>query len=231
MFTLNDLPSDVQSTVNCCFNDHMTDRDSVTSHSTSSFLSSYTKIQLDDVIAFESPTTDDADNVIAPGFASLMADYNPNFLNDFVLQGVAKTPDQIADDVIDDLKDTSLIETCQGVRVQEACCIVANTDNWLVVFKSSNHFINWSRDRSVKISSSKRMDSNRPSLPIISSKLVHNLLLQVANMYQMKFNPQFVSFQPTFICPCLDSFFVVYAASRKRLAGFSDEKWNSGPVC
>jgi len=133
----------------------------------------FKEISMDDIMPFEGETPDDDDDDVSStydAYSSLMTGYNNFFSNDFVLQGVAKTGEQTKLDIIKDLKNFNGSSVLDDVVV-ESKCILADTDTW-----------------TVKLFSSKKLDDE---MPCINSKMVQNLLLQVANMHSMNIQSSF----------------------------------------
>uniref|UniRef100_H2YCU4 UDENN FNIP1/2-type domain-containing protein n=1 Tax=Ciona savignyi TaxID=51511 RepID=H2YCU4_CIOSA len=107
------------------------------------------------------------------GFQSLMADYNGEYLNDFVLHGSCDHPDT-HQRILDDLDHMTKIPPLDE-PVAEAVCVLANTEDWTVGVYSSH-----------------RLRSNRPpSIPALTSKLVGAILQRIAQMYNHKMSAQF----------------------------------------
>nr|CAB3246656.1 folliculin-interacting protein 2-like [Phallusia mammillata] len=132
-----------------------------------------------DLVAKEIPVSDmkslpksSSVNQFSPEWDSLMADFNAEYLNDFVLHGVPNQPDlpsKILKDLHHTVRNPPLDEP-----VSEAVCIHADVDSC-----------------TVKVYSSQRLHSDKPSLTALTSKLVSNIVQQVAHMSAMKVSPQF----------------------------------------
>ncbi|XP_076819131.1 folliculin-interacting protein 2-like isoform X2 [Clavelina lepadiformis] len=121
------------------------------------------------------PTPTESEGTIweaATGFSSLVADYSPEYLNDFILHGVSNQPD-IHSKIIKDLSHMTG-NSALDEPIAEACCILADTDNW-----------------TVKVFSSQRLRSGPPDLPALTSKLVSSILSTVSHMHVMKMSSQF----------------------------------------
>jgi len=148
------------------------DLTSVTSQATGGNDFMFKEISMDDIMPLVGETPDDDDDVSSTydGYSSLMTGYNNFFSNDFVLQGVAKTGEQTKLDIIKDLRNFNGSSVLDDVVV-ESKCILADTDTW-----------------TVKLFSSKKIDDE---MPCINSKMVQNLLLQVANMHSMNIQSSF----------------------------------------
>nr|XP_026694825.1 folliculin-interacting protein 2-like isoform X2 [Ciona intestinalis] len=130
----------------------------------------FRELPLSDVIDDEDkPNKPRTDSV---GFDSLMADYNPEYLTDFVLHGSHDHPD-MHERILQDLDHMTRIPSLDE-PVAEAVCILADTENW-----------------TVKVYSSQRLHSERPSLPALTSKLVGSILQRTAHLYNHKMSAQF----------------------------------------
>lgn len=115
----------------------------------------------------------DQNDDINTGCSSLMADFSPEYLDDFVLHGVQSSAD-IHNTIIQNLSD-SVVNSPVEEPISESVCILADCDNW-----------------SVKVYSSQRLrNPSQVSLPALNSKLVSSILIQVAQMYKMKISPKF----------------------------------------
>jgi len=144
---------------------------SVTSHATSGNDFMFKEISMDDIMVMEGEISDDDDiSSTFTGYSSLMTGYNASFSNDFVLQGVAKPGEQTKFDIMKDLKNFNGSSVLDDVVV-ESRCILADSDTW-----------------TVKMFSSKRVDDE---IPCINSKMVQNLILQIASMHSMNIQSSF----------------------------------------